>query len=1231
MSEIKISTYNTRGLRKNTKRRKVFAFLHKQNRDIILIQETHATKKDETYWGNEWGGTIIFSHGSALSRGVCILFNPKLTFNITKSLICKDGRYIILDVWSSQRSFTLVCLYGPNIDDPSFYANITSKLFDFDCKDIIIGGDFNLVLNIAEDKKGGNPRTNFNAREKCLDLMNTYDLIDIWRQRNPKQNNFTWTSNITNNIHCRLDFFLISRNLLHLTTNTNIAPSINSDHSIVHLNFKITNEPKGPGFWKFNTSLLKDHEYNELICNIISNESETYVNVNSALKWELIKQSIRSASMNFSKQTAKKRRQKESVLLKKITTLEKHYYISHSPILFQELKQARNELDLIYDFKLHGIIIRSRARWVEQGEKNTAYFLNLEKRNKTNNTIFKLLDNNGCIVDSHNSILQVLNQFYSDLYTSEGCDPNLCLGNINNHLKLSDEQAQICDGYLTNDECKTAIFSLSSGKSPGSDGLSTDFYKHFWPSIGDLVTDSLNYGLDNLTLSAEQGRGILTLIPKPKKDPLFIKNYRPISLLNTDYKICSKSLATRLKLVIPSIIGKNQTGFIKGRFIGENIRFALDLIDFCKEHNHPAMLILVDFEKAFDRLEWDFIFKSLMYFNFNQYFIHWIRTLYSNSTTCVHNNGFSSAYFPISRGVRQGCPISPYLFIICAEILAIQINNTPLIRGITIQNEEIKIMQYADDMLIVSDGTYSSLKKIDDLLKDYKTASGLKINYDKTNIFPLGPLEFNKPLFMDVFKYNWTLGPVTLLGITFDNGRDSLFHLNYTPKLSRLKGLLNLWSRRDLTPIGKITIVKSFAISQLVYLFQVLPNPPDSFIKQIERIIFNFIWSGKPDKVKRSTLIATIPNGGLNALHISSFINSLKCTWVKRYITDNTGSWKLFFDYHLKHYGKSLIFQCNYLGQDVQINNNFIRDVCSAWAIYNYVVCKENFGNEIIWNNSNIKINNNTIFHRQLYVKGVMYLGDLLDDGNTFLAYNQFMLKYDLQNFPFTSYFGIISAVPVHWKRSMGYTQNIKNNFVENICNTPFLSRVIYKHTVNKITLPPTSVGKWDKQFSTLGDRWTIIFQTPFKSVSESKIQYFQYRFLNRILATNKYLHTINIKDSPLCTFCETHIETIEHLFWECGITSRFILDVEQLILKQQFTFSKQDIFFGYKLLLKHPYNLLIYHLKYYIFNKKLDNKIPDKTEFLFKFKFVLSVEKECKHPKISYEILRTTFSNLLF
>lgn len=263
-----------------------------------------------------------------------------------------------------------------------------------------------------------------------------------------------------------------------------------------------------------------------------------------------------------------------------------------------------------------------------------------------------------------------------------------------------------------------------------------------------------------------------------------------------------------------------------------------------------------------------------------------------------------------------------------------------------------------------------------------------------------------------------------------------------------------------------------------------------------------------------------------------------------------------------------------------------------------------------------------------MYKKGVVKVDDLLDDNGCFLSFLAFKNKFSLDLLPFTTYYGIISAIPRHWKDNMALV-----NTKEEMINTDLSllrSRHIYNSLISTIAAPPTAIRKWNGEFSFDDSQWQTIFRIPFLSCRESKIRYFQFRFLHRILGTNYLRYKMKLTDNARCNFCGSFEETLDHLFWGCQITSSFILDLEQRIFGFQFVFSKRDILFGYKLIPKHPYNFLIFHLKYYIFSQKMKDKVPHLTEFMYKFKFLLQVEKRIEKSNarniISYEDMYTAF-----
>lgn len=209
---------------------------------------------------------------------------------------------------------------------------------------------------------------------------------------------------------------------------------------------------------------------------------------------------------------------------------------------------------------------------------------------------------------------------------------------------------------------------MKNEKSPGPDGFTCEFFKFFWHDLGSFITRAINFAKQVKHFSEPNKLGIITCIPKSGKAKQYLKNWRPICLLNVIYKIASGCIANRLKLYMDKLISRDQTGFLKGRFIGENIRLVYDLMNYTERNNIPGLLMLIDFEKAFDSISWEFVFHTLDLFNFGNSIKDWIQTFYNGIKTCIIQNGIISDYFYPQRGCRQGDPISPYLFLLCRNI-----------------------------------------------------------------------------------------------------------------------------------------------------------------------------------------------------------------------------------------------------------------------------------------------------------------------------------------------------------------------------------------------------------------------------------------------------------------------------------------------------------------------------------------------------------------------------------
>ena len=255
----------------------------------------------------------------------------------------------------------------------------------------------------------------------------------------------------------------------------------------------------------------------------------------------------------------------------------------------------------------------------------------------------------------------------------------------------------LLEGYITIEECAKVLKTFPAGKTPGDDGFTVEFYNCFFDLVIRDLVNSFSAAYNEGELSISQRRGVITLVPKEDSSLSDLSDWRPITLLNLDYKIASKVIAKRIERFLPKIIHSDQTGFVKGRYIGQNIRLINDIMEQTKLQNIPGILILLDFLKAFDTIEWSFIQNTLNLLNFGVGIKRWVSVFYSSPESAVLNNGFSTNYFQLSRGVRQGCPLSPYLFILGVEILACKIRQNKEMQGIKVFNSEAKISQFADD------------------------------------------------------------------------------------------------------------------------------------------------------------------------------------------------------------------------------------------------------------------------------------------------------------------------------------------------------------------------------------------------------------------------------------------------------------------------------------------------------------------------------------------------------
>ena len=380
--------------------------------------------------------------------------------------------------------------------------------------------------------------------------------------------------------------------------------------------------------------------------------------------------------------------------------------------------------------------------------------------------------------------------------------------------------------------------------------------------------------------------------------------------------------------------------------------------------------------------------------------------------TAVVNNGHLTDYFEISRGIRQGCPVSALLFLLCAEVLAINIRNSVNNNGIKCDSSNIKITQYADDTCLFLNNTIS-LEFALELFENFYRYAGLRLNKDKTEIIWLG--KNNRSGKIGNIKIN--NNATKTLGIWISKNTKEIIKTNFEERINKFKLLLQHWKLRNLTLKGRITILKSKAIPLIMYALTFL-FVPDTIMKDVEDIIFDFVWPQGKHHVKKLSLINNIKNGGLNMPDIKSMITSARIMTVKRLLTTNNSS-KHTAMQCLKTNNINKFFKYKNDGKYVRTTSNFYQQLCEIWFNY-YSTEPKTYGeilDETIWNNKFITIDHRPCQNNKWEKCGIIKVHSLMNDTNGFLTKADIEDKYHVKCD--TLYLNSLSsAIPTKWKKN---------------------------------------------------------------------------------------------------------------------------------------------------------------------------------------------------------------------
>lgn len=1228
------------------KRRDLFQYLRTKKYNIVCLQDVHIESKMESYVRSEWGfSNLYLSSLSGNCRGVMILINNNFDCEVKRVLTDTNGNYVIIDMKIQDHSITLASIYGPNEDKPQFYRDLKQKLLDFNNEKIIICGDWNIIINPELDSENYKHINNPKARDVVLSFVEEDNYIDVWRMLNENKKGFTWRRINPDRKQARLDYFLLKEDILHFIHDSSIVPGYRTDHSGIILSLKFNDNERGKGFWKFNNSLLKDTNYIQVVKNTINevintykkedehdsetnnnqnnndnnnntnnttnnnrNENSIEFDINDQLLLETMLLIIRGETIKYSSRKKKEKTELEKQLEKDIFQMEKNITENLNDFNIEDLNNLEEKKTRLYELRkntIEGVMLRSKCRYENLGEKATSYFFNLEKRNYTNKVIVKLIEENGKEWTATSDILEGQKRYYKTLYAEKINIDDTPIDEIigENPNKLSDIEAEKLEGEITYLELATALKNMKNSKTPGNDGFTAEFFKFFWPDLGIYILRSLNFAYKTGSLSVTQKQGVITCLPKPNKSPFYLKNWRPISLLNVIYKLASSVLASRIKTSLDKIIHEDQKGFLPGRFLGENIRLIYDILFETKQQEIPGLILSVDFQQAFDTISWKFIQKTLDYYNFGPSFKKWIRIFQNGAESCILQNGYLSGFFGLQRGCRQGDPISPYIFILCAEVLGYMIRKDNSIHGIVVNNNEFKLSQYADDTQIFLDGTEDSLQNTLNVLQTFYLMSGLKINADKTKAIWIGSMNRSNVRLCHEYQLDWEQQPFKILGVTFTPEVFDIWDHNSVEIVKKIKLILNAWSKRKITLIGRVTVIKSLALSKFVHLFLALPEPPVELIKTLNKLLFNFLWHSGPDRISRKNIIKDFEKGGIRMIQVESFIKALKITWLRRIIMQNrlnSCTWNV-----LSNLEYNKIFSlgdryCTVKAQDIQ--NPFWSNLLQSWGTFCRSATIDNIEQVLyspLWYSSHISQRQN-IYFRQWYGKGIRNIIDLVNENGQFYQFEDLQQQYGLLG-TYLDYQYILRKIPDDWKNQINTNQEkcqqlrfqvSSNTYVKLLIKDKKGCRTFY-NILTKNQEASSPPNKWINELGNITNEEWNCYNQFLKTLKEIKLRDFQFKINNRILVTKSFLYKINKIDNDRCSFCHQDRETISHLFANCPKVNEFWNFLKEW-LEGQFNITIQLHTKHLLFPVKEEINLVNYFIlvaKYYIYRAKFSSE----------------------------------------
>jgi len=810
---------------------------------IVFLQETKSSSAVIDSISNKiWARCNSTSvDASGASGGLAILWNPQIVsldnFHATHHIIQATFHLIGTNIHGH-----ITNVYFPqSIQQKLELLDTISSLNEGRHYPLWIGeGDFNIIKTM-EEKQGGRIRLDSDSNGFKQFLQNNR-LMDI-----PTSNGiFTW-SNKRRGIHhitSKLDRFLISDNAVHLGGDftASIIPQGGSDHWPVMLHWsRLGNGGNRPfrfkAFWFTNKNFKA----------VVNDAWTTYKPPEGAKMYQFqqklknlkyaLKAWNRNRFGNIQEQRQQLEQQMKELQQKFILEGRTEEQIKQEQELWHQIEERQKQEEILWRQK-------SRISWLKDGEKNTRFFHKSTIQRRMHNKITFVTNQQGERIETHEEMEKEFTGYFKEILKEPEGNRTEAIRAITQHIPkiINEEHNNKLLQPTTLKEVEEAMAQLKDGKAPGPDGFTANFFHEFWDLIKAEVWELVEESRSTHWVLPALNSTFIALVPKEAESHKPEK-YRPIALCNVIYKLISKVIANRLKPLLPLLISPEQTGYVEGRQIMDGIILSNEVIHSLKLLKKPGMLLKLDLSKAFDKLSWHYIQKMLLAFGFNATWTKWVMNLITSPSFSVLLNGSPSIPFRPTRGIRQGDPLSPFIFVLMAEGLSRLLKSvvsSQAMKGLSLHGRAPQThQQFVDDTMLFGHPSSKEASALKSLLSLFSDASGTSINAAKSQLFFFSTPPSTQRHIARILGYPISHLPSKYLGAPLSNS--AIKHASWRLLLDKLESKLSTWTFRALNIAGRLVLIKSVLQAMPLYLFSILAAPK-WVLKAIRNLQRNFLW-----------------------------------------------------------------------------------------------------------------------------------------------------------------------------------------------------------------------------------------------------------------------------------------------------------------------------------------------------------------------------------------------------